>query len=108
MEMSERTPDRKLKQKVSQNGGTYSCYTAAPGGSCEALVHAAQPCVVSLATSARLHSALVGVVDLRRKFGDWSQIGGEVVRSRLWSVFEAHHPCEGLEDVCQGSRITFE
>ena len=70
-------------ESLSQNKGTYSCYTAAPGGSCEAPVHAAQPCVVSLATSARLRSVLVGVVDLRRNFGDWSQIADEVVRSRL-------------------------
>ena len=68
---------------MSQYKRTYSYYTAAPGGSCEALVHAAQPCVVSPATSARLHSVLVGVVDLRRKFGDWSQIVGEAVHNHL-------------------------
>ena len=83
VETSERTPDRESKWNQSQSKGTYSYYTAAPDGSCEAPVHAAQPCVVSLATSARLRSVLVGVVDLRRNFGDWSQIAGEVVRSRL-------------------------
>ena len=74
---------------MSQDGttvkeqGTYSCCTAAPGGSCEALVHAAQPCVASPATSARLRSALVGVVDWRRNFEDWSQIAGEAVHNHL-------------------------